>query len=268
MKSQSLEDRVAAGEQGRTDRAGRVDRGAGGRDRDEVDRGERETDDQRRERRVLVAGVGDREDHEDEDRGQHQLQQEGGPPGVAAPRRRRSSGRARTGRPRRSRSPGPARAAPRRPGWHRRAGRRRRSAPRARRSGSADSGGDRHGRVEVATGDPADGVGHHEHGHAEGERGPDDGERVAGGGVDDGAAPEEDEHERADHLRDDLLQDGGRRGASVTSVTSAASVMAGSSRRSREVRAEELHRCRRRLPGCRTDVKVESTCWSETRQVS
>ena len=34
--------------------------------------------------RVLAAGVGDGEDHADEERGHQRLEQEGGPPGVAA----------------------------------------------------------------------------------------------------------------------------------------------------------------------------------------
>ena len=38
---------------------------------------------------------------------------------------------------------------------------------------AAERGADRDGRVEVAAGDPADGVGHHQHGEAEGEAGGD-----------------------------------------------------------------------------------------------
>ena len=79
-----LEDRVGAGEDADADRAGRVHRGAGGADRGEVDHRQRQADRERGEGRVLVAGVGHRQDHPHEDGGHHHLEQERGPPGVAA----------------------------------------------------------------------------------------------------------------------------------------------------------------------------------------
>ena len=78
-----LDDRVASGEDPDADGASRVDRGAGEVDRREVDHREGQADRGGRQGRVLVAGVGDGEDHVDEDRGQDDLDQECRPPRVA-----------------------------------------------------------------------------------------------------------------------------------------------------------------------------------------
>ena len=66
---------------------------------------------------------------------------------------------------------------------------------------AAQRGADRDGRVEVGARDPADGVGHHQHGQAEGERG-----RDVVPAADQGcSAAEEHQHEGAEHLRGDRL---------------------------------------------------------------
>ena len=129
-------------------------------DRREVDHRQRQADRGRRQRRVLVAGVGHREDHVEEDRGQDHLER-GTPPTRRSRcrRRRRRSGPGRCRRRRSRRCPctrtnsaRPATIAP----TELRADVDRDLAP---GHPAAERGADRDGRVEVGAGDPAEGVG-------------------------------------------------------------------------------------------------------------
>ncbi|KAG1259587.1 hypothetical protein G6F65_015275 [Rhizopus arrhizus] len=82
-----LADRTAAGEERHGSGAGRVHRGVGDRDADQVDQGQREADRQRREAGRCLA-MGGPHDHDQEHRSEHHFAQESGCHAVAPGRQR------------------------------------------------------------------------------------------------------------------------------------------------------------------------------------
>ena len=169
-----LDDRVGAGEDADADRAGRVDRGAGGAIEAKwiIASARPMASGPSAALTSLRSSVTARMTQH-EDGGHQHLEQQGGPPGVAGalvaegvlapccPRRR--SPRSRASRPK---STAPASRPPR--SWAADV-----DADLAPRQAAAEDGAERDGRVEVAAGDAADGVGHDEDGEAEGQAGGD-----------------------------------------------------------------------------------------------